>query len=86
MEDIQKKLEKEAASTETQKKQLDEILSWADAFDLASIANKHMILSKLIERIEVGRNGRLHIKFRLTASQYLGEQPEDMTCIPKKVS
>ena len=86
MEELQKKLEQEESSTATQAEQLQEILSWADVFDQANTATKHMILSKIIEKIVVGRNGQLHIKFRLTASQYLGEQPEDMTCMPKKVS
>ena len=86
MEDLQKKLEQEENSTSTQTERLQEILTWADVFDHVNTATKHMILSKLIEKIVVGKDGRLHIKFRLTAKQYLGEQPEDITCTPKKVS
>ena len=55
-------------------------------FDHANISTKHMILAKLIERIDVCANGQIQIKFRLTAKEYLGEQPEDVTCNPEKVS
>ena len=51
MEEIQKKLEQEECSTATQAEQLQEILSWADVFDHANTATKHMILSKIIEKI-----------------------------------
>jgi len=45
-----------------------------------------MILARQIERIDVSVNGQIQIKFRLTAKEYLGEQPDDVTCNPKKVS
>jgi hypothetical protein len=55
-------------------------------FEQANIETKHMILAKLIERVDVSANGQIQIKFRLTAKEYLGEQPDDVTCNPKKVS
>ena len=64
----------------------DLILSWADMFEQANTETKHMILAKLIERVDVSADGQIQIKFRLTAKEYLGEQPDDVTCNPEKVS
>jgi len=84
--DMRKKLEMEEASKDGQAEKLKQILSWADMFDQANISTKHMILAKLIERIDISANGQIQIKFRLTAKEYLGEQPDDVTCNPEKVS
>lgn len=84
--DMQKKLEKEEASKDGQAEKLKQILSWADMFEQANTETKHMILAKLIERVDVSANGQIQIKFRLTAKEYLGEQPDDVTCNPEKVS
>ena len=43
-------------------------------------------IARLIKRIDVSTNGQIKIKIRLTAKEYLGEQPDDVTCNPKKVS
>ena len=83
---MRKKLEKEEASKDGQSEKLKQILPWADMFDQANIATKHMILARLIERIDISVNGQIQIKFRLTAKEYLGEQPNDVTCNLKKVS
>ena len=86
MDDIRGKLEEEQNGNDSQIEKLKEVLSWAVMFDRANTATKHMILAQLIERVVVSANGMIDIHFRLTAKQYLGEQPEDVTCDPKKVS
>ena len=72
MEEAQQKLAEEEASTLSAAHQYDQMLSWADTFEDASIETKHMILASLIERIEVGRGYAINVKFRLSATQYLG--------------
>ena len=72
MEEAQQKLTEEEASTLSAAHQYDQMLSWADTFEDASIETKHMILASLIERIEVGRGYAINVKFRLSATQYLG--------------
>ena len=32
---------------------------------------KQMILAKIVDRIEVGRGYRIHVKFKLTARQFI---------------
>lgn len=47
---------------------------------------KHTSSQKIKLVFDVSANGQIQIKFRLTAKEYLGEQPDDVTCNPKKVS
>ena len=77
MDAAREKLEQEKASFANQSKQYQQYLSWADAFDQANPATKRMIISQLIERIDVGRNNQIHIQFRLSARQYWGDHTAD---------
>ena len=73
MDAAREKMEQEKASLANQARQYKQYLSWADAFDQANTETKHMIISQLIERIEIGRNNHINIRFRLTARQYWGD-------------
>ena len=50
--------------------QYDDIISWADIYDTASIETKKMIVSCLIKRIEVYRDYKLHIDFNIDFEQF----------------
>lgn len=43
--------------------QYDDIISWADMYDTASIEAKKMIVNCLIKRVDVYRDYKLHIDF-----------------------
>ena len=45
--------------------QYDEIISWAERYDTASIEAKKMIVSALISRVDVYRGYKLHIEFTI---------------------
>ena len=77
MDAAREKLEQEKASFANQSKQYQQYLSWADAFDQTNPATKRMIISQLIERIDVGRNNQIHIQFRLSVRQYWGDHTAD---------
>lgn len=49
------------------------LLSWADAFDVASTDVKRSIISALIDRITVYDDCSLDIHFRISAEQFLGK-------------
>lgn len=49
----------------------DDMLEWAFAYDKASISAKKMIISNLIERVEVYRGYQLKIKFNMSIEQFL---------------
>lgn len=43
--------------------QYDNMISWADLYDMASLEAKKMIVNCLIRRMEVYRDYKLHIDF-----------------------
>ena len=45
--------------------QYNDIISWAEMYDTASIEAKKMIVSCLIKRVEVYRDYKLHIDFNI---------------------
>ena len=50
--------------------QYDDIISWADMYDSASLAAKKMIVNCLIRRVEVYRDYKLHIDFNIDFEQF----------------
>ena len=50
--------------------QYDDIISWADMYDSASMESKKMMVSCLIRRVEVYRDYRLHIDFNIDFEQF----------------
>ena len=50
--------------------QYDDIISWADMYDTASIEAKKMIVSCLIKRIDVYRDYKLHLDFNIDFEQF----------------
>ena len=50
--------------------QYDEIISWSELYDTASIEAKKMIVSSLIRRIDVYRGYKLHIEFTIDFEQF----------------
>ena len=50
--------------------QYDDIISWADMYDTASIEAKKMIVNCLIKRVDVYRDYKLHIDFNIDFEQF----------------
>ena len=50
--------------------QYDDIISWADMYDAASMETKKMIVNCLIKRVEVCRDYKLHIDFNIDFDQF----------------
>ena len=50
--------------------QYDDIISWADMYDTASIEAKKMIVNCLIKRVDVFRDYKLHIDFNIDFEQF----------------
>ncbi|MBR4457347.1 MAG: recombinase family protein [Clostridia bacterium] len=73
MAESKAKMEAETANAKETKAQIDELLSWAECFDKADIETRHMIVARLIERVEVRTGYKVHIKFRISPEQYLGK-------------
>ena len=56
--------------------QIDQLLSWAECYDRAEIETKHMIVARLIDRVEVGKGYKIHIRFKLSIEQFLGKEEQ----------
>lgn len=52
--------------------QYDDIISWADMYDTASMESKKMIVNCLINRIDVYRDYKIHIDFKIDFEQFSG--------------
>lgn len=69
MEEAKAKMEKDAAQTATQ--EVTDLLFWADTFGEANAETKHMIIARLVERIEINHDYEVEIKFRISVEQYM---------------
>ena len=50
------------------------MISWAECFEAADIGTKHLIVARLIERIEVKTGYKVYIKFKISLKQFLGQE------------
>ena len=71
MEEAKEKMEESEADEQAAKVQVYQVLTWAERYEKASIEEKHMIVSHLIERVEIGENYEINIKFRIAAESLL---------------
>ena len=74
MEEAQARMQAAQENAKATKAQVDELLSWAECFDKADIGTKHLIVSRLIERVEVRTGYKMHIKFKISLKQFLGQE------------
>ena len=70
MEAAQAAYDEGQAMLDTLNAQYNDIISWADMYDSASMESKKMIVSCLIRRVEVYRDYRLHIDFNIDFEQF----------------
>ena len=71
--DVEAKLKAEMEDKAVEIKQYKQFMTWAEAFESVSMETKRIILSRLIERVEVGDGYQIHIQFRLSARQFWNE-------------
>lgn len=74
MRDVQVRMEAEKENAKEAKSQIDELLSWAECYDKADIGAKHLIVARLVERVDVSSGYKVHIKFRISLKQFLGQE------------
>lgn len=81
-EKLEDKISDSRQKIEELSKSYDRLISWADLYDSASMEAKKMIVSNLIDRVEVGRDYKLNIKFNISVSQFLFGLDERGTAEP----
>ena len=69
-EDAQAAYEEGQAVLHSLEEQYDNVISWADLYDTASLEAKKMIVNCLIRRVEVYRDYKLHIDFNIDFTQF----------------
>ena len=74
MQDAQVRMDAEKENAKEAKSQIDELLSWAECYDKADIGAKHLIVARLVERVDVSTGYKVHIKFRISLKQFLGQE------------
>ena len=70
LEDTQAAYDEGQAVLETLNAQYDDIITWADMYDTASMEAKKMIVNCLIRRVEVYEGYKLHIDFNIDFTQF----------------
>ena len=71
MDETRDKMEAEKATAKNAVQEVTDLLSWAEAFDDATIEEKHMIIARLVERIDIGHDYEIEMKFRISVEQYM---------------
>lgn len=71
MEEARTKMETEKKSAAEATQEVTDLLSWAKAFDDANLATKHMIIARLVERIDINSDYEVQIKFRISVEEYM---------------
>ena len=74
MEEARTSIEAGKENAAATKAQSDELLSWAECCEAADLGTKHLIVARLIERVDVSTGYKVHIKFRISLKQFLGQE------------
>lgn len=75
MEEAEARMQADKDSSRDTKGQINELLSWAECFEKADIATKHLIIARLIDRVVVSTGYKVHIKFKASLKQFIGQVP-----------
>ena len=70
MERARQKFETEMQNCRSANANVSELLSWGACFDTANIETKHMVLSRLIDRVEVSSGYKIQIHFKVAYEQF----------------
>ena len=78
IEIAQQELDDDQSTLASMGQQYDDILEWSTAYDHVTIPAKKVIVSHIIERVDVHRGYQLHIKLNLSVEQFLS----GLGCMP----
>ena len=73
MEDAESQMNAAERNTRATKSEIDEIRNWAEHYDEISVEAKHMVIARLVERIEVGNGYKVHIQMKVELEQLIGK-------------
>ena len=73
MEDAESQMNAAERNTRATKSEIDEIRNWAEHYDEISVEAKHMVISRLVDRIEVGKGYTVNIRMKVAMEQLIGK-------------
>ena len=73
MEEAEGQMNAAERNARATKSEIDEILSWTDRYDEISVEAKHMVISRLVDRIEVGNGYKVNIRLKVALEQLIKE-------------
>ena len=73
MEDAKAKMDQEKEQNKEARREIGKLVSWAEAFDDAEPETRRMIIARLVERIDIGADYSISIRFRISMKQYTGD-------------
>ena len=71
MEDAESQMNAAERNRRATKSEIDEIRNWAEHYDEISVEAKHMVISRLVDRIEVGKGYTVNIQMKVTMEQLI---------------
>lgn len=74
IEEARERLEQEQITNKETQAQINEMLSWVDCYAKANVETKHMIISRIIERVEIKARNKIHIKFKISLDQFMEKE------------
>ena len=73
MQDAEQRLQAEDRYSQATQLEIEEIQSWAERYDEITPEAKHMVIARLVDRIEIGRGYKVHIKMKVALEQMIGK-------------
>ena len=69
MEEAEGRMSAEKQNVRNAKAEIDEIRNWVECYDESSVEAKHMVIARLVDRIEVSKGYGVHIKLKVALEQ-----------------
>jgi len=73
VEECEKRISADDLNARNAKSEIEELREWAERYDEISIEAKHMVIARLVDRIEVGNGYQITIRLKVALKQLLGK-------------
>ena len=73
MEEAKTRMQEEQENGKEALREVGDLISWAESFESLDNEGKHSVIARLVDRIEIGADYAITIKFRISVRQYTGE-------------
>ncbi len=73
MEEAENRINAEDRNARCTKAEISEIRNWVDRYDEIDVEAKHMVIARLVDRIEVGKDYTVHIQLKVALEQLIAK-------------